>query len=55
MVSVDYFTKWAEEIPTYNNNMETTALFFFNHVITMFSFPKELVSNHGKHFKRIFF
>ena len=33
IVIVDYFTKWAEAMPTLNNNGETAALFFFNHVV----------------------
>lgn len=45
---VDYFTKWENSMPTYNN---TTAQFFFNHVITRFSVPKELVLDHAKHFE----
>jgi hypothetical protein len=32
--------------------MKSTATqFFFNHVITHFGFPLQLVSNHGKHFE----
>jgi hypothetical protein len=28
IVAVDYFTKWAEAMPTFNNTCETTAYFF---------------------------
>lgn len=28
IVVVDYFTKWAEAMPTLNSSSETTALFF---------------------------
>ena len=31
IVVVDYFTKWAEEIPTYVEDDKTAALFLFNH------------------------
>jgi len=33
IVAVGYFTKWAEAMPTLDNTGETTALFFFNHVV----------------------
>jgi len=39
IVTVDYFTKWAEVMPTLNNNSGTTALFFFNHVVSRFGVP----------------
>ena len=40
IVAVNYFTKWAEVIPTFNNTGQTTAiLFFFNHVIAWFGVP----------------
>ena len=51
IVVVDYFTKWAESIPTFNCTAETAARFFFNHVITRFGVPKQLVSDHGSHFE----
>ena len=33
ILAVDYFTKWAEAMPIFNNTFETTALFFFKDVI----------------------
>jgi len=48
-VVVDYFTKWVEAMPTYNNTDEKTSLFFFNHVIVRFGVPQAIVTNHGKH------
>eukprot|EP00253_Pinus_taeda_P028038 PITA_28038 len=33
IVAVDYFTKWAEAMPTLNNNGKMTALFIFNHLV----------------------
>eukprot|EP00253_Pinus_taeda_P014198 PITA_14198 len=50
IVVVDYFTKWAEAMPTLNNNGETAALFFFNHVVTRFGVPRAIVTDHGSHF-----
>jgi hypothetical protein len=51
VVAVDYFTKWVEAMPTFNNTTDTTTCFFFNHVITHFGVPLHLVSDHGKHFE----
>ena len=50
IVAMDYFTKWAEEMPTYTNDMRTVALFLFNHVIARFGIPKSIVTNHGTNF-----
>ena len=52
---VDYFTKWVGAMPTFNNIADTTTLFFFNHVITHFRVPLQLVSDHGKHFENEIF
>ena len=51
IVAVDYFTKWAEAMPTLNNSGETTTLFFFNHVVSRFSVPQAIVTDHGSHFR----
>ena len=49
--AVDYFTKWAEAMPTFNNTGETTTLFFFNNVISWFGVPHVIVIDHGKNFR----
>eukprot|EP00253_Pinus_taeda_P025900 PITA_25900 len=51
IVVVDYFTKWAEVMPTLNNNGEMTILFFFNHVVSRFGVPQAIVISHGSHFR----
>eukprot|EP00253_Pinus_taeda_P003403 PITA_03403 len=51
IVAVDYFTKWAEAMPTLNHSGETTALFFFNHVVSRFDIPWAIVTDHGSHFQ----
>ena len=51
IVDVDYFTKWAEAMPTIKSNGETTAHFLFNQIITWFGILKEIVSNHGRQFQ----
>jgi hypothetical protein len=55
VVVVDYFTKWVEAMPTFNNIADTSVHFFFNHVITRFGVPQQLVSDHGKHFENDIF
>eukprot|EP00253_Pinus_taeda_P009003 PITA_09003 len=50
IVAVEYFTKWTEVMPTLNNSGETTALFFFNHVVSRFGVPQAILTNHGSHF-----
>ena len=51
IVANDYFTKWAEVMPTVKSDDETATYFFFNQIITQFGIPRELVMNHGKHFQ----
>jgi hypothetical protein len=55
VVVVDYFTKWAEAMPTFKNTADTAARFFFNHVISRFGLPLQLVFDHGKHFENEIF
>jgi hypothetical protein len=52
---VDYFTKWDKSMPTFNNIAYTATCFFFNHVISCFRVPLQLVSDHGKHFENEIF
>lgn len=51
IVAVGYFTKWAEAMPTLNEDGHTVAQFLFNHVITWFGVPQAIVTDHGKHFR----
>jgi hypothetical protein len=37
-------------MPTFNNTADTAMCFFFNHIISRFGAPLQLVSDHGKHF-----
>ena len=48
---MDYFTKWAEEIPTFKADGETANFFVFNQIIACFGIPKENVTDHGIHFQ----
>ena len=51
IVVVDYFTKWAEAMPTVKSNCETAAHFVFNQISTWFGIPKDRVTDHGSHFQ----
>ena len=51
IVVVDYFTKWVEAMPTFKDDGETAAFFVFNQIITRFSIPKVIVTDHGSHSK----
>ena len=51
IVAIDYFTKWAEAMPTVKSNSEIADHFVFNQIITHFGILKELVTDHGLHFQ----
>ena len=40
IVTVEYFTKWIEAMPAFDNMTKTVAYFLFNKVITRFGIPK---------------
>ena len=50
-MAVNYFMKWVEAMPTVKSDGETAAHFIFNQIITWFGIPKELVTDHGRHFQ----
>jgi len=50
---VDYFTKWAEAMPTFSADGKTAAIFIFNHIIARFGVPQAIITNHGSHFRKI--
>ena len=50
IVAVDYFTKWAEAMPTYAEDGKTVVLLLFNHVKERFGVPQFIVTDHGSHF-----
>ena len=47
IVFVDYFTEWAEAMPTFKVDGETTTYFVFNQIIVRFSIQKYIVTFHG--------
>jgi hypothetical protein len=51
IVAIDYFTKWSEAMPTFENTGKTTTLFLFNHVIARFGVPQAIITDHGSHFR----
>ena len=51
IVAMDYFTKWAEAMPTYVKDCKTATLFIFYHVIARFGVPRSIVTDHKSHFQ----
>jgi transposase InsO family protein len=51
IVAVDYFMKWAEAMPTFDNTGKTATLFIFNHIIAHFGVPQAIFIDHGSHFR----
>jgi uncharacterized membrane protein len=51
IVTVNYFTKWVEAMPTFTDDGKIVALFIFNHIITRFRVPQAIVIDHGSHFR----
>jgi hypothetical protein len=51
IVEMDYFTKWAEAMPTFDNTEKTATLFIFNHIVTIFGVPQSIATDHGSHFR----
>jgi hypothetical protein len=51
IVAIDYFTKWAEAMPTFENTRKNAALFIFNHIIAHFGVPQAIVTDHSNHFR----
>lgn len=51
IITIDYFSKWAEAIPTYNVDGITATQFLFNNVIACFGVPQAIVTNHVSHFR----
>ena len=42
IIVINYFTKWAEVMPTYNVDGTNVSQFLFNHVIALFASLKPL-------------
>eukprot|EP00253_Pinus_taeda_P017954 PITA_17954 len=53
ILAVDYFTKWAEAMPTFSADDKTATIFIFNHIIARFGVPQAIITNHGSHFRNI--
>ena len=41
ILAVDYFTKWAEGMPTFSADGKTATTFVFNHIIARFGVPQD--------------
>ena len=53
ILALDYFTKWAEETPTFAANGKIATTLVFNHMIARFSVPQAIITDHGSHFRNI--
>ena len=53
ILAVDYFTKWAETMPTLEADGKTAAIFMFNHIIARFGVPQAIITDHGRHFRNV--
>eukprot|EP00253_Pinus_taeda_P029481 PITA_29481 len=53
ILAVDYFTKWAEAMPTFSADRKTTVIFVFNPIISRFGVPQAIITDHGSHFQNI--
>eukprot|EP00253_Pinus_taeda_P033901 PITA_33901 len=53
ILAVDYFTKWAEAMPTFSIDGKTAATFVLNHIIARFGVPQAIITDHGSHFRNI--
>jgi transposase InsO family protein len=51
IVAIDYFTKWAEAMLTFDNTGKTATLFIFNHIIARFGVPQAIIIDHSSHFR----
>jgi transposase InsO family protein len=51
IVAIDYFTKWAEVMLTFDNTRKNATLFIFNHIIAHFGVPQAIITDHGSHFR----
>jgi hypothetical protein len=51
IVVMDYFTKWAESMPTIKSNGKTASFFVFNQIIARFRIPKDIFTDHVSHFQ----
>jgi hypothetical protein len=48
---IDYFAKWVEAMTTIKFDGKIATFFVFNQIITQFSIPSDIVTDHGSHFQ----
>lgn len=51
IIALDYFTKWAESMTTYSTDSKMASQFIFTHIISRFSVPQAIITDHGFHFQ----
>jgi hypothetical protein len=50
IVAMNFFTKWDEVMPTFDNTKKIATLFIFNHIVTRFGVPQAIITDHGNNF-----
>jgi hypothetical protein len=50
-MEIHYFTKWVKVMSTFSNDGEMIMLFIFNQIVARFGILKDIVTDHGSHFK----
>jgi hypothetical protein len=48
---IDYFTKWAEAMPTIKSDGKNSMFFVFSQIVSRFRISREIVNDHGSHFQ----
>lgn len=50
LTTIDYFTKWVEEIPTKKANSQVVCNFLMEHIFVRFGVPQKIVSDNTTYF-----
>jgi hypothetical protein len=50
IMAIDYFTKWAEAMPTIKFDGKSATFFMFKQIISWFGISSDIVTDNGSHF-----
>jgi hypothetical protein len=51
IVVIEYFSKWVEAMRKFSNDGQMDALFILNQIVSRFSIPKDIFTDHKNHFQ----